>query len=250
LGALLISAIQHDTDTAPGQCNPQTSEACAPLAEHRADALLHLIECATTDISASNTDRYTVHIDYDDAALSEAARERLTCDASTVTYLHGPEGEPLPVGRKTRTIPTALRRALQRRDKGCRYPGCTHTRFVDAHHVHHWAHGGATRLDNLVLLCRRHHRAIHDIRAYIQLHRPATGAVQFHFYTADGERLLVTGDRCLAEANVMPLPAKSVADVSAVTSAANSPFAPVSPTARPDYREIAWFLAKHGPPGD
>jgi hypothetical protein len=233
LGALLISAIQHDTDTAPGQCNPQTSEACAPLAEHRADALLHLIECATTGTPASSADRYTVHIDYDDAALSEAARERLTCDASTVTYLHGPEGEPLTVGRKTRTI-----------------PGCTHTRFVDAHHVHHWAHGGATLLDNLVLLCRRHHRAIHDKRAYIQLHRPATGAVQFHFYTADGERLLVTGDRRLAQAEVTPLPMKAVADVSAVTSAASSPFAPVSPTARPDYREIAWFLAKHGPPGD
>ena len=66
------------------------------------------------------------------------------------------------MGRKTRTIPPALRRALRARDRGCRFPGCTHTRFVDAHHVEHWINGGETSLDNTVLLCRRHHRAIHE----------------------------------------------------------------------------------------
>jgi len=101
-----------------------------------------------------------------------------------------------------------------------------------------------------VLLCRRHHRAIHDKRSHIQIHRPATGAVQFHFYAADGARLLATGDHCLAQAEVTKLPISAVADVSAVTGGAGSPFAPLNPTTRPDYREIAWFLAKHDPPGD
>jgi len=55
-----------------------------------------------------------------------------------------------------------VRRALRARDRGCRFPGCEHRRFVDAHHVRHWARGGETTLTNLVLLCRRHHRAVHE----------------------------------------------------------------------------------------
>ncbi len=68
----------------------------------------------------------------------------------------------LSVGRKTRTIPSAIRRALKRRDGGCRFPGCTCTRFVDAHHIRHWADGGETSMDNLTLLCRHHHRLVHE----------------------------------------------------------------------------------------
>ena len=91
---------------------------------------------------------------------AETAR-RLACDAATVTMRHGPAGEVLDVGRRTRTISPALRRALAARDGHCRFPGCRAHR-TDAHHVEHWAHGGATALDNLVLLCRRHHRAVHE----------------------------------------------------------------------------------------
>ena len=72
------------------------------------------------------------------------------------------DGAPLSVGRKTRTIPPAIRRALRARDRGCRIPGCTADRFIDAHHIKHWADGGATELGNLVQLCRRHHRVIHE----------------------------------------------------------------------------------------
>ena len=111
---------------------------------------------------------------------------RMTCDASVVEVVEdggGAEGprvtavksgvgtspavtsparpEVLGVGRRTRTIPPALRRALQARDRGCRFPGCG-CRFTDAHHVIHWADGGRTDLKNLVLLCRRHHRAVHE----------------------------------------------------------------------------------------
>ena len=90
----------------------------------------------------------------------ETAR-RLACDAATVTMHHGPRGEILDVGRRTRTISPALRRALAARDRQCRFPGCGNRR-VDAHHIEHWADGGRTALDNLVLLCRRHHRAVHE----------------------------------------------------------------------------------------
>jgi hypothetical protein len=71
------------------------------------------------------------------------------------------DGSVLDVGRKTRGIPPAIRRALTARDGQCRFPCCT-GRHTDAHHIEHWADGGPTRLDNLVLLCRRHHRAVHE----------------------------------------------------------------------------------------
>ena len=91
---------------------------------------------------------------------AETAR-RLACDAAKVTMRHGPAGEVLSVGRRTRAISPALRRALAARDRHCRFPGCRATR-CDSHHVRHWAHGGETALSNLVLLCRRHHRAVHE----------------------------------------------------------------------------------------
>ena len=87
--------------------------------------------------------------------------QRIGCDASRVIMTHGSDGLVLNVGRKTRTVPPALRRALDHRDGGCRFPGCD-LRFCDAHHIKHWAGGGETRFDNLVLLCRRHHRAVHE----------------------------------------------------------------------------------------
>ena len=93
--------------------------------------------------------------------VSAATAERLACDAATVEMQHGPDGQVLDVGRKTRTISPALRRALAARDRLCRFPGCQAHR-CDAHHIRHWAQGGTTALDNLVLLCRRHHRAVHE----------------------------------------------------------------------------------------
>jgi hypothetical protein len=71
-------------------------------------------------------------------------------------------GASLHIGRKTRSIPPAIQRALQRRDGGCCFPGCTCTRFVDAHHIQHWADGGETSMNNLILLCRQHHRLVHE----------------------------------------------------------------------------------------
>jgi hypothetical protein len=79
-----------------------------------------------------------------------------------VRIVEDENGQPLDVGRRTRTIPPAIRRALASRDRGCRFPGCTHRRYVDGHHIEHWAAGGATKLANLVLLCRFHHRLVHE----------------------------------------------------------------------------------------
>ncbi|HEY0686621.1 MAG TPA: DUF222 domain-containing protein [Steroidobacter sp.] len=93
---------------------------------------------------------------------AETAR-RLSCDCSVVPIVENEDGEPLNVGRKTRSIPPALHRAMRSRDRGCcRFPGCPNTRYLDGHHIQHWAHGGETKLSNLVSLCRFHHRQVHE----------------------------------------------------------------------------------------
>ena len=97
----------------------------------------------------------------DGTRVSAETSRRIACDASLVKVTRGDDGSVLDVGRRTRTVPPAIRRALEVRDRGCRFPGCG-LRYTDAHHVRHWADGGATRLDNLVLLCPKHHRTVHD----------------------------------------------------------------------------------------
>jgi hypothetical protein len=95
------------------------------------------------------------------APLATETARRLCCDAGIVVSTHR-NGKVLDVGRRRRTIHPALGRALRTRDGCCQFPGCTNHRFVDAHHIKHWAHGGETSLDNLVLLCRHHHRLVHE----------------------------------------------------------------------------------------
>jgi hypothetical protein len=113
----------------------------------------------------------------------ETAR-RLACDAGVSRIITAGRSEPLDVGRKTPVVPAAIRRALVLRDGGCRFPGCGRPQaWCDAHHVVHWADGGPTALGNLVLLCRPHHRAVHEgFRVELNGH----GAV---FSRADGSRL-------------------------------------------------------------
>lgn len=94
--------------------------------------------------------------------ISGAAARRLACDAAVVTIVEDPDGSPLNVGRKTRTIPPALRRALESRDRICRFPGCGQRRRRHAHHLQHWLDDGEHEPENLVLLCRFHHRLVHD----------------------------------------------------------------------------------------
>ena len=100
---------------------------------------------------------------------------RLACDGGMVTVIEKADGNPLSIGRKSRVIPPSMRRALVARDRHCQYPGCAHDRYVEGHHMVHWAHGGATRLDNLVLLCGHHHRKVHEMGERIQ--RTDSGSV-------------------------------------------------------------------------
>lgn len=101
------------------------------------------------------------HIEGGPDVSAETSR-RIACDCSLLRVDEDEGGEPLSVGRKIRSIPPAIRRALTLRDGGCRFPGCTHDRFVDGHHIKHWANGGETSLENLVLLCRHHHHLVHE----------------------------------------------------------------------------------------
>jgi hypothetical protein len=131
-----------------------------------------------TPISGTHAERYQVvlHVDSDTldprsepgrsnledgTRVSAETSRRICCDSALVKVLRGPDGEVLDVGRRTRTIPPAIRRALEVRDGGCRWPGCN-LRFTAAHHVEHWAEGGETRLGNLLLLCSFHHRKVHE----------------------------------------------------------------------------------------
>jgi hypothetical protein len=97
----------------------------------------------------------------DGTRVTRETSRRLSCDATLVGVAQQRDGSVLDVGRTTRTIPPRLRRALEIRDRGCRFPACGR-RFTDAHHVKHWADGGVTSLDNCLLLCRYHHRLVHE----------------------------------------------------------------------------------------
>ncbi len=145
-----------------------------PADARRADAMAEIAETYLNnkESSGSTGDRYqvVVHVfaETSDAHIEDGPHvaadtsKRVACDCSVIAVLENGDGEPLSVGRKTRAIPPAIRRALKFRDRGCRFPGCTNTRFVDGHHVKHWADGGETSLENLVQLCRHHHRLVHE----------------------------------------------------------------------------------------
>ncbi|MBL4797915.1 MAG: HNH endonuclease [Oleispira sp.] len=92
--------------------------------------------------------------------LPDAAR-RLACDAGLLVVREDSAGNVLDIGRRSRIIPIAMSRALAIRDGGCQFPGCCENRYVEGHHIKHWADGGETKLDNLVTLCRYHHRELH-----------------------------------------------------------------------------------------
>lgn len=157
------------------------------LTHRRADALARIAESylkhGEEEVSALERQQIVVHVDIetlknstagrceleDGPSLSAETARRLACDARLVTVIENEDGEPLSVGRKTRAISPALRRALNARDRGCRFPGCPNTRYVDAHHIRHWAHGGETKPSNLVSLCRFHHRQVHEGRVAIDV---------------------------------------------------------------------------------
>jgi Domain of unknown function (DUF222)/HNH endonuclease len=191
-GALLVQALEKAREALWQRRRPEevaagagdASDAAAPVEPAparvtNAEALVTLAELALAheEGDRSGGERYQVVVHVDAETLAEDAggrcelaggrplaaetARRLSCDASLVE-LREREGELLSLGRKRRTVSPPLRRALIARDRGCRFPGCERSRFVDAHHVQHWSQGGETSLDNLVVLCRRHHRLVHE----------------------------------------------------------------------------------------
>ena len=206
-GALFLKAIEAALPEIPlpDDCKDSlhvSAETSTP-AMRRADALVVMAESFLQHgaVAMKGGDRHQVVVHIDEATLrkGEAGRceiddgpaipvetaRRFSCDCSKVEITEDEQGEPLDVGRKTRSIPPALRRALAARDKGCVFPGCNHKRYVDGHHVEHWAEGGETKLSNLATLCRFHHRAVHE--GGVKMERCDDGA--WRFYNARGESL-------------------------------------------------------------
>ena len=141
------------------------------LSPHRHEVVVHV----DAEVLARGT-AGRCEVEHHSALAAETAR-RLCCDGGIVATVDGPRGEPLSVGRRTRSIPPALRRALMSRDRGCRFPGCPATHRLHGHHVRHWAEGGETALDNLVLLCPVHHRLVHE--GGFDVRRLDDGALRF-----------------------------------------------------------------------
>jgi hypothetical protein len=192
VGALLLRALAAARETLYQKAE---GEEAPSMAQQQADALALLAETALhRDLDPGTPgERYqvVVHVDgpvladpdqpgqsvlEDGVRVSAETSQRLACDASRVLMRHDADGRLLEVGARTRTIPPALRRALHHRDRGCRFPGCGLPRG-EGHHVRHWAQGGPTTLSNLALLCRRHHRAVHE--EGFQVERQADGALRF-----------------------------------------------------------------------
>jgi hypothetical protein len=95
--------------------------------------------------------------------VSREVARRLACDAKVLVSADGADGRSLNLGRTRRDPSDAQRVEIRRRDKGCRFPGCSHTEFTDVHHVRHWVDGGPTDIENLVELCDQHHRCVHEM---------------------------------------------------------------------------------------
>ena len=174
------SANPRACDSAEGAADPHEHEhdsAEAPdddseVRFDRVDALVAMAETALARglaaVPGGERTQVVLHLGPERCCIDDGppldlhAALRLSCDAQLLPVRTDEEGRVLDVGRARRSIPPAIRRALKIRDRGCRFPGCTCSRFVDAHHVVHWARGGETKLSNLVLLCRFHHRLLHE----------------------------------------------------------------------------------------
>ncbi|MEX0709064.1 MAG: DUF222 domain-containing protein [Woeseia sp.] len=172
-GELVDKALDQAVE-ATASSTPELAEEC--WAAQRADALVALAQTylggsGRGEAATGTSDNYQVVVHVDESALRGGAGRaslpiesvrRIGCDASRLVLVEDEHGEPLSVGRKSRVVPQAIKRALWARDQGCRFPGCGQRRFVDAHHIEHWSAGGETSLTNLMLLCSKHHTLIHE----------------------------------------------------------------------------------------
>lgn len=121
-----------------------------------------IVTVAADVLDGSNPAALQVAATSDGTAVSAETARRLACDCGVVHITEDVHGVPLSIGRKTRSIPCSIKRALTKRDRCCRFPGCSNRVYLHGHHITHWANGGATALDNLVLTCDFHHRFLHE----------------------------------------------------------------------------------------
>ena len=199
-------ALADDRVAAPHLSRAQEAEArdeddlegSPPWQRERADALCRVAEgyLSGSGEPRRGPDRTLVVLHTSPAALARdtgtatidggppidiSTARRLSCDASIVAVRDDTDGSPF-VGRRSRIVPRAVRRRLRARDGHCRFPSCGTWREVDAHHIVHWSNGGPTILENLVLLCRHHHRAIHERGFAVEFIEPG----EFVFRRPDG----------------------------------------------------------------
>jgi len=181
-GALVMKAIELATQRTDAEAKDpaEESQQRESFERRKADAIADIAESylANGPAVSSSADRYQVmlhvsaetltnnegdisHIE-DGPRVSAETSRRICCDAGISVLSKGEDGSLLNIGRKSRVIPPAMRRALNARDQICKFPGCTHKHYIDGHHIEHWSEGGETSLDNLVLLCRYHHRLVHE----------------------------------------------------------------------------------------
>ena len=198
LGELVMKAIekaleQNEVAAVVG------NDSQATFQTQQADAFVEIARTyldggAADSSSVATADRYQVVVHVDEAALHGGAGradapletiKRLACHAGVVVVTEDERGTPLNVGRKHRIVSTPLRRAVVARDRHCMFPGCHRTRYVEAHHVHHWVDGDETNVDNLVLLCWQHHHLLHE--GGYRIRRDYQGA--FYFMRADGRAI-------------------------------------------------------------
>lgn len=170
----LLSALTAPKPTGTGQADTR------PLERRRGDALADILGLAashaerpseggdkpqlvlTTTLNDLRDGERPALLGAEHRPVTGSSARRLACDARVVPAVLGSNSEILDIGRASRTIPTAIRRAVTLRDGGCTFPGCDRPpAWTDCHHVVHWADGGPTALDNLALLCNQHHRTIH-----------------------------------------------------------------------------------------
>jgi hypothetical protein len=178
-GALFLAAVRAHLDEQP-RTPDEHPDPTVRIAQRRADAVVAMAHAALDAVPDADGEHHQVmvhidarlladpeadgicHLDHGEA-LDVSAVERLLCTTGALPILEAPNGSPLNVGAPTRHIPRRLRRAVRHRDGGCRFPGCTHHRFLDVHHLHRRGLGGGTDLGNLLALCPRHHRAVHEL---------------------------------------------------------------------------------------
>ena len=245
-GSLVLKAIEeivqkHKTSVhEPENVSAETPESVeqATFAEQRADALTSLAEhyianpklrslagherCQVmlhvdintlrqqSDCNHKHNHKHLAHLEQQ--WVSPQTAKRLSCDASLVTVLKDEQGKVLNIGRNSRVIPPRIRRALDIRDETCRYPGCTCNQYVDIHHIVHWADGGETKLDNLVKLCRFHHRELH--KGCFLIETRASGLI---FKTATGKK--IPNNPTLPESRFSDFVARQSSDIDCRTGA-------------------------------